>query len=216
MESTGRWYSACACSVLSVLMFTSLYPVYKSVYTAMVRVPFLFHDYFMSIRTSWKSVTRHNKGEMTSTRSSTRARHVAQHVAQPCTGPLGTQPLSALPAFPGSLGDCSHQVWLVARHSLGWGCSTCHIWIEGEGGRGGWGGGEGAFLFVYLVCQQKKRSCGSEANFAQNIQAQRSIYLLFIDSTILANLVTIRTLSTDHTHSEYQRPINKNGQSNFY
>ena len=141
----------------------------------MVRVPFLFHDYFMSIRTSWKSVTRHNKGEMTSTRSSTRARHVAQHVAQPCTGPLGTQPLSALPAFPGSLGDCSHQVW-PAAHSSGWGCSTFHIRKWGRRGRlGGQRGG-----FFHWSKREKKGP----------------------DKTILANLVTICTLRTDHMHTE--------------
>ena len=38
----------------------------------------------------------------------------------------------------------------------------------------------------------------SEANIAQNIEAQRSIFLLFTDETILANLVNISTLKAEH------------------
>ena len=125
-------------------MLASLYPVYKSVYTAMamVRVPFLFHVIFRQFAHP-EICPRHNKGEMTDPES-IRARHVAQHVAQPCTGPLRiTQPLSALPAFPGSLGDCSHQVW-PAAHSSGWGCSTFHIRKWGRRGR--LGGQRGGFF----------------------------------------------------------------------
>jgi hypothetical protein len=68
---------------------------------------------------------------------------------------------------------------------------------EAEGGRRG--GGKGLF---YLVCQQKKRSCVSEANFAQNLEAQRSIYLLFIDLTILADLVNISPLNDNDRESK--------------
>jgi hypothetical protein len=37
----------------------------------------------------------------------------------------------------------------------------------------------------------------SEANFAQNSEAQRSFFLLFIDKTILAKLANINALKTN-------------------
>ena len=66
--------------------------------------------------------------------------------------PWYTQPLSALSAFPGSLSDCSHQVW-PAAHSSGWGCSTFHIRKRGRRGR--LGGQRGGF-FNWSKREKKK------------------------------------------------------------